>query len=91
MVKLIKKTIYYEGMSLRPLKMGKILILTSINLIKKINLIKGEIKMGRFVKITLVRKASQMPKLKSIGYSIILGRNLVKKQKEEKGEKKWQK
>ena len=35
MVKLIKKTIYYEGMSLRPLKMGKILILTSINLIKK--------------------------------------------------------
>ena len=47
--------------------------------------------MGRFVKITLVRKASQMPKFKSIGYSIILGRNLVKKQKEEKGEKKWQK
>ena len=91
MVKLIKKTIYYEGMSLRPLKMGKISILTSRNLIKKINLIKGEIIMGRFVKITLVRKASQMPKLKSTGYSIILGRNLVKKQKEEKGEKKWPK
>ena len=47
--------------------------------------------MGRFLKITLVRKASQMPKLKSTGYSIILGRNLVKKQKEEKGEKKWPK
>ena len=44
--------------------------------------------MGRFVKITLVRKASQMPKLKSTGYSIILGRNLVKKQKEEKGKLK---
>ena len=28
MVKLIKKTIYYEGMPLRPLKMGKISILT---------------------------------------------------------------
>ena len=35
MVKLIKKTIYYEGMSLRPLKMGKISILTSRNLLKK--------------------------------------------------------
>ena len=46
--------------------------------------------MGRFVKITLVRKASQMPKLKSMGHSIILGQNLVKKQKEEKIEKKWQ-
>ena len=35
MVKIIKKTIYYEGMALRPLKMGKISILTSRNLIKK--------------------------------------------------------
>ena len=37
MVKLIKKTIYYEGMALRPLKMGKISILTGKNLAKKIN------------------------------------------------------
>ena len=44
--------------------------------------------MGRFVKITLVRKASQMPKLKSIGYSIILGRNLVKKKSRAKGFRK---
>ena len=35
MVKLIKKTIYYEGMPLRPLKAGKVSILTSRNLIKK--------------------------------------------------------
>ena len=35
MVKLIKKTIYYEGMPLRPLKVGKVSILTSRNLIKK--------------------------------------------------------
>ena len=35
MVKIIKKTIYYEGMALRQLKMGKITILTSRNLIKK--------------------------------------------------------
>ena len=34
MVKLIKKTFYYEGMSLRPLKVGKASILTSRNLIK---------------------------------------------------------
>ena len=34
MVKLIKKTIYYEGMSLIPLKVGKVSILTSRNLIK---------------------------------------------------------
>ena len=38
MVKLIKKTIYYEGMPLRPLKMGKISILTGKNLAKKINI-----------------------------------------------------
>ena len=38
MVKLIKKTIYYEGMHLRPLKMGKISILTGKNLAKKINI-----------------------------------------------------
>ncbi len=44
--------------------------------------------MGKFIKITLVRRASQLPKLKSTGYSIILGRNLVKKQKEKKKEKK---
>ena len=37
MVRLIKKTIYYEGMPLRPLKMGKISILTSKNLAKKIS------------------------------------------------------
>ena len=35
MVKLIKKNIYYEGMPLRPLKVGKVSILTSRNLIKK--------------------------------------------------------
>ena len=38
MVKLIKKTIYYEGMPLRPLKMGKISILIGKNLAKKINI-----------------------------------------------------
>ena len=37
MVKITKKTIYYEGMPLRPLKMGKISILTGRNLAKKIN------------------------------------------------------
>ena len=42
--------------------------------------------MGK-LKVTLVRKVSKLPKLKSTGYSIILGRNLVKKQKEKKGEK----
>ena len=47
--------------------------------------------MGKIIKTTLVRRASQLPKLKSTGYSIILGRNFFKKQKEEKGEKKWQK
>ena len=46
--------------------------------------------MGK-LKVTLVRKVSQLPKLKSTGYSIILGRNLVKKQKEKKGEKKMAK
>ena len=40
MVKITKKTIYYEGMPLRPLKMGKISILTGKNLAKKINIIK---------------------------------------------------
>ena len=35
MVKLIKKTIYYEGMPLRPLKVRKVSILISRNLIKK--------------------------------------------------------
>ena len=47
--------------------------------------------MGKFTKTTLVRRASQLTKLKSTGYSIILGRNLVNKHKEIKGEKKWQK
>ena len=48
MVKLIKKTIYYEGMPLRPLKVGKVSILIGKNLAKKINIKKeqnnGEIK-----------------------------------------------
>ena len=35
MVKITKKTIYYVGMPLRPLKVGKVSILTSRNLIKK--------------------------------------------------------
>ena len=35
MVKIIKKTIYRKGMALRPLKIGKISILTSRNLIIK--------------------------------------------------------
>ncbi len=35
MARIIKKTIVYEGMPLRPLKMGKISILTARNLIKK--------------------------------------------------------
>ena len=47
--------------------------------------------MGKIIKTTLVRRASQLLKHKSTGYSIILGRNLVKKQKEEKGEKKMAK
>ena len=47
--------------------------------------------MGKVIKTTVVRKPSQLLKLKSTGYSIILGRNLGKKQKEKKGEKKWQK
>ena len=38
MVKITTKTIYYEGMPLRPLKMGKISILTGKNLAKKINI-----------------------------------------------------
>ena len=36
--------------------------------------------MGK-LKVTMVRKISQLPKLKSTGYSIILGRNLLKKLK----------
>ena len=47
--------------------------------------------MGKIIKTTLVRRASQLPKLKSTGYSIILGRNLVNKHKEKKGEKKMAK
>ena len=43
--------------------------------------------MGKIIKTTLVRRASQLPKLKSTGYSIILGRNLVNKQKEKKEKK----
>ena len=35
MARIIKKTIVYEGMPLRPLKMEKISILTARNLIKK--------------------------------------------------------
>ena len=35
MVKIIKKTIYYEGMPLRPLKVGKVSIVLGRNLIKK--------------------------------------------------------
>ena len=35
MVQITKKTIYREGMTLEPLKMGKISILTSRNLIKE--------------------------------------------------------
>ena len=37
MVKLIKKTIYYEDMPLRPLKVGKISIITGKNLVKRTN------------------------------------------------------
>ena len=47
--------------------------------------------MGKVIKTIVVRRPSQLLKIKSTGYSIILGRNLVKKQKEKKGEKKWQK
>ena len=47
--------------------------------------------MGKVIKTTVVRRASQLLKLKSTGYSIILGRNLSKKQIEKKGEIKWQK
>ena len=42
MVKITKKTIYYEGMPLRPLKMGKISILIGRNLAKKIITKKGK-------------------------------------------------
>ena len=42
MVKITKKTIYYKGMPLRPLKVGKISILTGKNLSKKISTKKGK-------------------------------------------------
>ena len=42
MVKITKKNIYYEGMPLRPLKVGKISILTGKNLAKKISTKKGK-------------------------------------------------
>ena len=42
MVKITKKTIYYEGMPLRPLKVGKISILTGRNLAKKNKTRKGK-------------------------------------------------
>ena len=35
MVKITKKTVYYEGMPLRTLKMGKVSIVLGRNLIKK--------------------------------------------------------
>ena len=35
MVKITKKTIYYEGMPLRPLKVGNVSIVLGRNLIKK--------------------------------------------------------
>ena len=35
--------------------------------------------MGKIIKSTLVRKSSLDKKIKSTGYSIIFGRNLVKK------------
>ncbi len=60
MVKLIKKTIYYEGMPLRPLKKGKISILTGKNLAKKINIKKennnGKIKSNSSKKSKSVTK-----------------------------------
>ena len=43
--------------------------------------------MGKIIKTTLVRKVSQLPKLKSTGYSIILGRNLVKNKKKKRRKK----
>ena len=60
MVKITKKTIYYEGMPLRPLKMGKISILTGKNLAKKINIKKennnGKIKSNSSKKSKSVTK-----------------------------------
>ena len=60
MVKITKKTIYYEGMPLRPLKMGKISILTGKNLAKKINIKKeknnGKIKSNSGKKSKSVNK-----------------------------------
>ena len=47
--------------------------------------------MGKVIKTTVVRRPSQLLKIKSTGYSIILGRNLVKKQKEKKRRKKMAK
>ena len=43
--------------------------------------------MGK-LKVTLVRKPSQLPKLKATGYSIILGRNLRKNTDADKENKK---
>jgi hypothetical protein len=43
--------------------------------------------MGK-LKVTLVRKASQLTKLKATGYSIILGRNLIKNTDADKDNKK---
>ena len=60
MVKITKKTIYYEGMPLRPLKMGKISILTGKNLAKKVNIKKennnGKIKSNSSKKSKSVSK-----------------------------------
>ena len=60
MVKITKKTIYYEGMPLQPLKMGKISILTGKNLAKKINIKKennnGKIKSNSSKKSKSVTK-----------------------------------
>ena len=36
--------------------------------------------MGKIIKSILVKKSSKAPKLKSTGYSIIFGRNLIKKE-----------
>ena len=60
MVKITKKTIYYEGMPLRPLKMGKISILTGKNLAKKIN-IKKEKNNGK-IKSNFGKKSKSVTK-----------------------------
>ena len=60
MVKITKKTIYYEGMPLRTLKLGKISILTGKNLAKKVNIKKennnGKIKSNSSKKSKSVTK-----------------------------------